>query len=233
MHARFATAGVGTGLVCLLVCAGAALAQYSDPPSGGGSGGSGSEHNVEATGNPFTGGLAFEPAVVRAGVGDVVRWTNTDFAVPHTATEDHFLWRLTGDYGDPLGLFPTGFGPGDSRERLFEAGTHSYFCEVHGRDRQSGVVEVPVALRQRRGRRGFRVIAKWALGRSAAGQVFDVQRRRGGRAWRPVRDGTRASQASFGGGPSGTVWRFRARLRDAEDQSRATGYSPPARIKAR
>jgi plastocyanin len=42
--------------------------------------------NVAAAGNPFTGGLAFEPADVAPEIGRHVRWTNTDPYVPHTAT---------------------------------------------------------------------------------------------------------------------------------------------------
>src|SRR5919106_230389 len=79
-------------------------------------------HEVGANGNIITGGLSFTPADVEAKVGDVVRWTNTDFLVPHTATEDHRLWDLTGTYG-ATPLNPPGFGPGEVREWVFEAGT--------------------------------------------------------------------------------------------------------------
>src|SRR6059058_3132731 len=85
---------------------------------------------VNAEGNAFTGGLKFDPAKVGVKVGQVVRWTNTDFLVPHTATEDHGLWDLGGTYGGTPAN-PSGFGPGESRSRVFEAGTQNYYCRVH------------------------------------------------------------------------------------------------------
>src|SRR4051794_4927278 len=85
---------------------------------------------VDANGNAVVpGSLGFDPVEVSVKVGEIVRWTNTDSSVPHTATEDHGLWRLSGTYGSP-GPFQ-GFGPGESVERRFEAGTHHYYCEVH------------------------------------------------------------------------------------------------------
>jgi plastocyanin len=85
---------------------------------------------VGANGNVFTGGLSFTPARLTLSVGDTVRWRNTDNVVPHTATEDHGLWDLTGTYG-ATPANPAGFGPGETRERVFEAGTQAYYCRVH------------------------------------------------------------------------------------------------------
>ena len=77
---------------------------------------------VAAEGDVFIpGSLAFNPAQVFVRVGQVVRWTNTDPVVPHTATEDHGLWNLTGTYGQTP-VSPAGFGPGEQRSRQFEAG---------------------------------------------------------------------------------------------------------------
>lgn len=182
---------------------------------------------VDANGNPLTGGLSFDPSAVRVPVGGTVRWTNTDFFVPHTATEDHMLWRLTGDYGDPLGLFPTGFAPGESRERRFAAGTWSYYCEVHP-EPMRGTATVPVTLR--RVSRGVRAI--WSAEPLPARQVFDVQRRRGADRWQTVRRGVRALGARFGG-RGGTTLSFRARVRSTSDPAARSGYSPPARIRLR
>src|SRR3954467_11587747 len=81
---------------------------------------------VGANGNVFTGGLSFTPAKLTLAVGGAGRWRKTDNVVPHTATEDHGLWDLTGDYGSTPAN-PPGFGPGETRERVFEAGTHNYF----------------------------------------------------------------------------------------------------------
>src|SRR3954452_20693865 len=85
---------------------------------------------VGANGNVFTGGLSFTPAKLTLAVGDTVRWRNTDNVVPHTATENHGLWDLGGDYGQTPAN-PSGFGPGETVQRRFEAGKHSYYCRVH------------------------------------------------------------------------------------------------------
>jgi plastocyanin len=201
-------------------------------------------HNVEAQGNVFTGGLAFSPAAIDAAIGDAVRWTNTDFAVPHTATEDHGLWRLTGTYGETPAN-PPGFGPGTSVERTFEAGTAHYYCEVHPQQMR-GRIAVPVQLtasrrlgpkpKRRRGHRRKRrkvlttVHAAWASAAPAAGQGFDVQVRQSGGDWRTLRDGTTDSAADFDGGRPGTGWDVRARLRSLSDAKKAEDYSPPASV---
>src|SRR2546423_11377751 len=87
---------------------------------------------VTANGNAIydQSNLAFRPASVSARVGPTVRWANTDVILPHTATEDHGLWDLAGNYGmTPVN--PAGFGPGTTVQRVFEAGTHLYHCRVH------------------------------------------------------------------------------------------------------
>jgi plastocyanin len=203
--------------------------------------------NVNAEGNVFTGGLRFNPAAVSVAVGDTVRWTNTDTLVPHTATEDHFLWNLTGTYG-ATPANPPGFGPGETRQRVFAAGTWSYFCEVHPVEMR-GTVRVPAELsdrpakrkkkkkksrqaaagRKRRGKR-FLIDAVWAADSLPQGQVFDVQARRGSGPWRTVLDGTRALKKTFAAGPKGTKWLFRVRTRAENEANRASGYSPEASI---
>jgi plastocyanin len=178
-------------------------------------------HEVGANGNVFTGGLSFTPADVSGEVGDVVVWTNTDFLVPHTATEDHGLWDLGGTYG-ATPVNPPGFGPGETRERAFEAGTFNYFCEVHPTDMR-GVIRVPpIVKRAKTGKKRLRVV--WAPDPPVDGLVFDVERRRNGE-WKLVRDGTTATRGRFGaeGGA------FRARLRSATDPSAASDWSPVGR----
>jgi plastocyanin len=199
---------------------------------------------VNANGNAFTGGLAFDPAEVSVAVGDTVRWVNTDELVPHTATEDHGLWDLTGTYGGTPAN-PPGFGPGESRERAFEAGTHRYYCKVHPEEMR-GTVSVPARLavervrvrsrrRSRRGRRRTvlrtRILATWAAAPPAEGLLFDVERRRAGGDWQPLATGTPAGSGRFAAGTRRTVWEVRARLRRADDATAATDWSPPARIR--
>jgi plastocyanin len=193
------------------------------PPEGGGGG-----TQVEARGNPFSGGLGFAPARLRVAVGTVVRWTNTDDLVPHTATEENGIFDLGGDYGPP-GM--TGFGPGQSVSYRLPAGRFSYLCRIHAQ--MTGVVAAPVKLSLLRARgRGDaaarRVRVVWARRRLPAGQAFDVQRRVGAGTWRTVRRGTRSLQGEFAaaaGRPNG----FRARVR-LTGAGGASGYSPPVRV---
>lgn len=194
---------------------------------------------VSANGNVFTGGLSFAPADVALKVGETVTWRNTDSFVPHTSTENHGLWNLTGSYG-ATPANPPGYAPGAVVGRVFEAGTHRYYCQVHPAD-MKGTVAVPVALakrtervRRRRhaGRRRFKrvtfVVAAWASGPPGKGLVFDVERRIGsGTPWKPLRTGTREASARFRAGIPGTPWELRARLRRDGSQD-ATDWSPVA-----
>ena len=185
--------------------------------------------DVKAEGNPFMGGLGFDPPKVTVKVGQVVRWTNTDDTVPHTATEDHGLWRLTGTYG--VGS-SRGFGPGESRQRAFEASTAHYYCEVHP-DTMRGVVRVPVRLSVKSldgGKR--RLVIRWASKTPATGRAFDVQVKRGTGDWKSFRKGTRET---FGGKTTQgakVTWSVRARLRKQSNASLATGWSPVAKAQA-
>ena len=196
----------------------------ASPPEGGGGA---ADAEVDANGNAFVpGSLNFDPAEVSVAVGGVVRWTNTDMFVPHTATEDHGLWQLSGTYGSP-GPYQ-GFGPGESVERPFEAGTHHYYCEVHPEDMKA-VVKVPAQLARLRGR--LRAAATWSASAPAEGLVFDVQRRRNAGGWKPLRSGTTKKSATFRLGRRGTRWQVRARLRSATDPAKATDWSPVAAIR--
>jgi plastocyanin len=219
---------------------------YGDPsPGGSPSQGSDAKTHVDAAGDPFMpGSLKFDPAEVTVKMGGIVQWTNTDRIVPHTATEDHSLWDLAGDYGaDP---FPRGFGPGESRERVFEAGTQHYYCKVHP-EQMRGVVRVPVELkvegkkvkvkrrsrgrrRRRRTRTVYTAVVKWAT-TTQPGLVSDVQYRRAGGDWKTLREGSGETGASFRGGTKhGPKWEVRARLRAANSSTRATDWSPVASV---
>ena len=184
--------------------------------------------NVKAEGNPFTGGLAFDPKSVSVKVGQIVRWTNTDDSVPHTATEDHELWNLTGTYGIPGN---TGFGPGESRQRRFEASTAHYFCKIHPSMR--GVVKVPVSLSVKTTATGRRITVRWAAGKPAAGLAYGVQVKKGDNGkWKPFRINTTSASGTLDRSGAKIPIRFRARLRKADDVSKATGWSPVAKVNA-
>ena len=63
--------------------------------------------------------FAFHPAVIRARVGDRIRWTNTDLA-PHTATADDLGW----DTGT--------LARNDAEDILVTEGMETtYFCVFH------------------------------------------------------------------------------------------------------
>jgi hypothetical protein len=76
------------------------------------------------------------------------------------------------------------------------------------------------------------VRATWAPAAPAAGQVFDVELRRGRGAFARVADGTRAASGRFAAGRAGTQVAVRARLRSAASSSRATDWSPVATVTA-
>jgi plastocyanin len=204
---RRATLGLAAGLAVFALSAGS---------------GSAATHEVNANGNIFTGGLSFSPATVKARVGDKVRWTNTDFLVPHTATEDNDLWDLTGTYGQTP-LSPPGFGPGESRERVFEAGTFSYYCRVHPMQ-MKGVIQVAPIVKRTGTASHPRLRVTWAPAPPADGQVFDVQRKLHG-GWHLVRNSTARQAATF----LGEHGIFRARMRAADPRIPAPGYSPAVR----
>jgi plastocyanin len=224
---RFVVIG-GAIVAAMLAAPLAALAGYGQPSPPPTSGPPPADASVDANGNPFSGGLGFDPTRVKVKVGQKVRWTNTDSIAPHTATEDHRLWRLAGDYGPPGTM---GFGPGQSVQRRFAAGTWSYFCEIHPND-MHGVVAVPVSLRSAAGRRegSFVVSAVWSKLALPAGQVFDVQERIGAGPWKTVRNGVRGLEGSFAG-HDGQFLSFRARVRRTTAPTASSGYSPLARVK--
>jgi plastocyanin len=231
--------------VTVLAPAGIARAQESGSPSAP------ERADVDANGNAFTGGLEFFPDAVTVRVGGVVRWLNTDFLVPHTATEDHGLWDLGGTYG-ATPANPSGFGPGESVQRMFEAGTAKYYCRVHPTTMR-GTVTVPVRLslarrrvvtkRRVRSRRTGRVRtvrrvrtryfvdATWAAGAPASGRVFDVELKRDARAWQALLTGTTETGARVSAGARrGAITAVRARLRLTDNPSAATGWSPDASV---
>ena len=192
---------------------------------------------VGAYGNAFTGGLKFAPADITAQVGQTVVWTNKDFLVPHTATEDHGLWDLAGTYlQTPIN--PAGFAPGKTVQRVFEAGTERYFCRVHP-TQMHGVIRVPVTLalqvvrgrkRPHHRRRTTRwAVATWAAATPAAGEGFDVRFALGSGAWQTFR----TASADTGGRfkiAAGSTWHVQARLRRLTDANAATDWSPDAVI---
>jgi plastocyanin len=229
-HAGIAVVG-GTALLAFPL---GALAGYYDPPSPhAGRGGGGAAREVEVRGNPFSGGFAFDPDHVRVTVGATVRWTNTDSTAHHSVTEDHGIFDLSGSFGPPGRM---GFGPGESREHRFAAGTFSYHCRVHP-EAMRGVVAATLKLslvrRQARGGAGkARIRVIWARQPLPNGQAFDVQRRVGTGPWRTVRSATRALRAEFGGARGGTL-SFRSRIRLTGGPAGASGYSPAAKIRLR
>jgi plastocyanin len=212
--------GVRMRYVTVLL-AGTGLALSAGPAQG-------EDRTVEAEGNPFQGGLKFDPPNVKVLVGDKVTWTNTDPTVPHTATEDHGLWDLTGTYGVPGNY---GFGPGEQRSRTFEAGTQRYFCKVHPADMR-GVVRVPVRTTIKNLPYGARRLTiRWAPGKSTGDRVFDVQIKLAEGPWRKFRTGTHEAKGTRGNSGPKRDYSIRARMRSASKPARATGWSPVVHVK--
>lgn len=212
----------------------AAVAVLAGAPLVAEAGGPRATKMVDANGNAFTGGLSFDPKDTTVNVGDTVRWKNTDSFVPHTATEAHGLWDLGGSYGGTPAN-PPGFGPGETVGRQFSAGTFNYFCRVHPDD-MKGTVSVPVELSEKPRLHGFRpaarfhVIAVWSQTQLPEGQVFDVQKRKGAKPWKTVREGTRKLRGRFAARKGQKLF-FRALVREADDPGAASDYSPQAKIK--
>jgi plastocyanin len=179
--------------------------------------------------------LSFRAPGVTVAVGDTVSWTNHSI-VPHTATEDHDLWRLTGHYG-ATPINPPGVAIGATVQRTFAAGTYHYFCEVHPKQ-MHGVVAVPVTLsvsaklvgRLHHHRRVYTVHVLWSTTAASHGQVFDIQRS-GGSGFRPWLTGASFGSANFNAA-KGTVWHVEARLRSTSDPSAVSDWSPDATIVA-
>jgi plastocyanin len=186
----------------------------------------------------YTPGLKFAPKQVVVHVGDVVRFTNHSL-VPHTATEDHVLWDLAGNYGATPGN-PAGIPPSGSVQRTFEAGTHSYYCRVHPQY-MHGDIGVPVDLNVTRRvmRRHhhklfvYTIHARWDAATPPTGLVFDVQRALGSGQFSGWLTGTTQAGGTFTTTHAGAAWHVRARLRRASDASAATGWSPDALVTAR
>jgi len=183
--------------------------------------------DATANGNPFTGGLSFEPREIDVALGDTVRWTNTDDFVPHTVTEDHGLFDLSGDYGIPGAM---GFGPGESVELRFAAGSYGYFCDIH--PEMVGQVQAPVELKRKGTKRKPRVLARWGAEELPADQVFDVQRSVDGGGFKTVVDGTRELSRKFKA-KRGKEVAFQARVRLEADPEAASGYSPASELEVR
>src|SRR5437016_11296988 len=98
-----------------------------------------------------------------------------------------------------------------------------------------GVVAVPVALAVRKGssKNGHAtrvLVIRWASRAPAKGEAFDVQVKRGSGKWTGFRTATRAASARLSRQGRKTTFSVRARLRDAKDASRATGWSPVATV---
>lgn len=221
------------------------------------SGGSPPPAEVQARGNPFfdSGNLDFSPAAVTVQVGQVVRWTNTDPLVPHTSTEVHGLWDLGGTYGGtPANR--SGYGPGESVSRPFEAGLHKYLCVIHpsmvgtvtvpvqvaaARRRVVRVLKVRVRVPGQRRKRTVRVrvvrtvsdvAMRWAAAPTGATVGFDVEVRRGDGGFKRFATGTREAVGSLVAQRPGTVFQVRARWRDLDEPAKATDWSPPVTITA-
>jgi plastocyanin len=170
---------------------------------------------ISMTGDPLTGSFAFRQDLVYILAGDVVRFRNANGLATHQPAERTGLWGLS-------------VPPGAQAERTMEAGTHLIVCLLHPGLMQATIRVSPVVAvtrrvvrrRDRHGRlRSRRVVrtaaVRWAVTAPAAGQAFDVERRRQGGAWESLRSATTDTDASFSV-RAGDAWQVRARLRGGD-----------------
>jgi plastocyanin len=170
---------------------------------------------ISMTGDPLTGSFSFRQDLVDIPAGDAVRFRNANGLSAHEPAERNGLWGLS-------------VAPGAQAERTMEAGTHLIICRLHPGLMQATIRVSPVVTvtrrvvrrRDRRGRlRSRRIVrtatARWAVAAPAAGQAYDVERRRQGGDWEPLRSSTTSTDASFSVG-AGDAWQVRARLRGGD-----------------
>jgi plastocyanin len=170
---------------------------------------------ISMTGDPLTGSFSFRQDVVDIVAGDVVRFRNANGLATHQPAERDGLWGLS-------------VPPGSQADRTMEAGTHLVICRLHPGLMQATIRVSPVVTltrrivrrRDRRGRlRSRRIVrtaaVRWAVAAPAAGQAFDVERRRQGGDWESLRSATTSTDASFSV-RAGDAWQVRARLRGGD-----------------
>jgi plastocyanin len=170
---------------------------------------------ISMTGDPLTGSFAFRQDLVDVVAGDVVRFRNANGLATHQPAEQNGLWALS-------------VPPGAQVERTMEAGTHLIICRLHPNLMRATIRVSPVVMvtrrvvrrRDRRGRlRSRRIVrtatARWAVAAPAAGQAYDVERRRQGGVWETLRSATASTDASFSV-RAGDAWQVRARLRGGD-----------------
>lgn len=170
---------------------------------------------VSMTGDPLTGSFSFRQDLVDILAGDVVRFRNANGLATHQPAEQNGLWALS-------------VTPGSQVERTMEAGTHLIVCRLHPGLMQATIRVSPVVAvtrrvvrrRDRRGRlRSRRVVrtaaVRWAVAAPAAGQAYDVERRRQGGDWESLRSATTSTDATFSVA-AGDAWQVRARLRGGD-----------------
>ncbi|WP_354700408.1 hypothetical protein DSM112329_00682 [Paraconexibacter sp. AEG42_29] len=208
---------------------------------------------LEATadGNAF-GNLGFTPATADVVIGQTIHWRNTNRIAPHTVTEPHGLFDLTGNAVGGTASSPAGFGPGSTVELTAFAGTTTYICRVHP-GRMSGVFRAPVVTALGPGYKAPRIPARtkagkarraelkknfqrrltltWATVEPTEGQAYDVQVKRGAGPWKPLLTRTVDTTITIASGKRGTTSKVRARMRQEKDESRGTGWSPEVMVR--
>lgn len=160
---------------------------------------------------------AFEPANIKAKIGQEVVWTNADSAQEaHNVREDRKIFYSG-----------TAFDVQLSYSRVFSAGTFHYFCERHGfrGGGMDGTVKVPVKLAAAPSGPNFTVA--WATGASNTGSKYTIRYRIGSGVWKTWRSGTSARTATFKGAVAGKRYTFRAKSLKGDASSK---WSPPISI---
>ncbi|MGY2704047.1 plastocyanin/azurin family copper-binding protein [Nocardioides sp. HB32] len=150
--------------------------------------------------------MQFTPATLKTGLGATLTWSFPD-SIAHTTTSTQGFWNSGPKSG------------GASYQRTFgSAGTYPYHCTIHPEMR--GSIRVPVS---RSGSTSSGWTLRWATG---SGATYDVQVRKGHRAWKALKNDTSATSASFH--RVGT-WSVRARTQIGSSTS---GWSPAVKVRS-
>lgn len=161
--------------------------------------------------------FAFNPSLVKLDLGDTVRWHNGSTST-HTSTANVLsLWNQN--------LPPSSFS---ANITFPQAGTFGYHCTIHSQMRAK--IKVRMTGTPTLGSPNATFVIRAANHDAQGGFVYDVQKRKPGKAWAIWRVMT-AQTANFHPGVVGT-WEFRSRLRRTGDGV-AIGWSPPLTIRVR
>ena len=173
--------------------------------------------------------LSFGPKSVtkNVGAGDIHwQWgTNGHTSLPHNVRQDNGLFSS----GNVTSSKPSGY------TIIPSAGSFHYYCSLHGSPGSNtgmvGTINIrPTVFSKTASSFGV----KWSPGTNQTGNAFDVRYRVDGGAWKPWKNHVAAASAIFGAGNQhvapGHTYEFQARSEKSTAVSKASGWSPSAKV---